>query len=178
MKRIKNEKQLLRQLGIPDFRHLSKEKVMKFATTLPYVDPEVAKAVLEKIPEFTQTTTELLDAYRQFAEKSSEENAKSVEHLYQFCDEIGRVLSNELEKEIPFEQKQYYISQLIEIAKLVKEVDENNKKFHLYQMLLVGGIVATIIGTIASLLGSHIEVGESKSDENEQVQYEYESIDE
>lgn len=37
------EKQVLRTLDIPDFRHLSKEKVMTFFSMIPQMDPEVAK---------------------------------------------------------------------------------------------------------------------------------------
>lgn len=47
MNRTLNEKQVLKKLDIPDFRHLSKENVMKFATMLPHMDPEVAKKALE-----------------------------------------------------------------------------------------------------------------------------------
>ena len=37
------EIQVLDKMGIPDFRHMTKDKVMSFATMLPQMDPEVAK---------------------------------------------------------------------------------------------------------------------------------------
>lgn len=63
MSKTLTEKQVLKKLGIPDFRHLSKEKVMKFATMLPHMDPEVAKKALEQFPEFSKTTKEMLVEY-------------------------------------------------------------------------------------------------------------------
>ena len=46
MKRTIKEKKVLKKLGIPDFRHMTKDKIIKFATMLPYMDPLVAKAAL------------------------------------------------------------------------------------------------------------------------------------
>lgn len=37
------EQEVLEILDIPDFRHMSKDKVMKFASELPNMDPQVAK---------------------------------------------------------------------------------------------------------------------------------------
>jgi hypothetical protein len=35
--------QVLKKLDIPDFRHLTKDKVIEFATMVPRMNPEVAK---------------------------------------------------------------------------------------------------------------------------------------
>lgn len=47
MNRSLTEKQVLRKLGISDFRHMTKDKVVRFVSMLPYMDPEVAKKALE-----------------------------------------------------------------------------------------------------------------------------------
>lgn len=54
MNKTLTEKQVLKKLGIPDFRHLSKEKMIKLATMLPHMDPEVAKKALEQFPELAK----------------------------------------------------------------------------------------------------------------------------
>ena len=38
-----NELQVLKKLDIPDFRHMTKDKVIAFASMIPRMDPEVAK---------------------------------------------------------------------------------------------------------------------------------------
>lgn len=43
MVRQLTEKQVLKKLDIPDFRHMTKAKVMQFASMLPYMNTEVAK---------------------------------------------------------------------------------------------------------------------------------------
>ena len=49
------EQQVLKKLDIPDFRHLTKEKVIAFATMVPKMNPEVAKKALEQFPNFAST---------------------------------------------------------------------------------------------------------------------------
>ena len=44
------EQEVLEILDIPDFRHMSKDKVMKFASELPNMDPQVAKSCIVAIP--------------------------------------------------------------------------------------------------------------------------------
>ena len=46
MSRTLTEKKVLKKLGIDDFRHLTKEKVITMATMLDKMDPEVAKKAL------------------------------------------------------------------------------------------------------------------------------------
>ena len=44
------EAKVLTKLGIPDFRHLTKDKVVSFVSMLPHMDTEVAKMALEQFP--------------------------------------------------------------------------------------------------------------------------------
>ena len=43
MSKYLTEQKVLRKLGIPDFRHLTKDKVIKMAAMLDKMYPEVAK---------------------------------------------------------------------------------------------------------------------------------------
>lgn len=54
-----NEQKVLKKLDIPDFRHLTKDKVIKMASMLDKMDPEVAKKAIEQFPEFANTTKEM-----------------------------------------------------------------------------------------------------------------------
>ena len=47
MKHSMTEDKVLRKLDIPDFRHMTKDKVVSFVSMLPQMDPEVAKCALE-----------------------------------------------------------------------------------------------------------------------------------
>ena len=66
MRRSYTEKQVLKKLGISDFRHLSKDKVIKFASMVPNMQPEVAKKALEQFPNFASTSLDLMRDYKEF----------------------------------------------------------------------------------------------------------------
>ena len=44
-KRYVNEKAVKRALGIDSFRNVSKDKIMEFASLIPYMDKDVAPSV-------------------------------------------------------------------------------------------------------------------------------------
>lgn len=162
-----NEKQVLKKLDIPDFRHLSKEKVMRFASMLPNMNPEVAKKALEQFPEFAKTTKEMLVEYREILEKGMESNDKSILACYEAGNTIISSLQKELDKEsLTFEERKYIIDQMVEVSKMMNEKDSENKKFIAVMSMIAGAVVTVGIGALASVLGSnsHIEVSEDDSD--------------
>ena len=133
MSKTLTEKQVLKKLGIPDFRHLSKEKVMKFATMLPHMDPEVAKKALEQFPEFAKTTKEMLVEYKDILEKGMASNDKSIMNCY----DAGKAMISSLQKELDKEElsdsklsdyKEKY--PLIEDEPLyeIKDINEDERK--------------------------------------------------
>jgi hypothetical protein len=48
------EREVLQQWNIPDFRHITKDKIMTFASMLHNIEPEVAKKALEQFTEFAK----------------------------------------------------------------------------------------------------------------------------
>jgi hypothetical protein len=69
MSNFLTERQVLNQLDIPDFRHITKDKVMSFASMLQNMEPEVAKKALGQFPEFAKMTLEILREYKGVLEK-------------------------------------------------------------------------------------------------------------
>lgn len=130
MVRQLTEKQVLKKLDIPDFRHMTKAKVMQFASMLPYMNTEIAKKALEQFPEFAQRATEIMDQYKEIIEKGFEGNDSSVQEFYEICNAIIKSLQKELDKEnLSSEEKKYIIDQMTEVAKMMGEKDTENKKF-------------------------------------------------
>ena len=64
-----SEVEVLKQLDIPDFRHMTKDKVINFASMLQNMDPEVAKKAIEQFPEFAKMSLEAFKEYRTVLEK-------------------------------------------------------------------------------------------------------------
>ncbi len=79
MAKLLSEEKVLKKLGIEDFRHLNKAKVINLASMLDKMDPEVAKKALEQFPEFAKTSKEMLVDYKETLNKGIESNDKSVQ---------------------------------------------------------------------------------------------------
>ena len=152
MSKYLTEQKVLRKLGIPDFRHLTKDKVIKMAAMLDKMDPEVAKKALEQFPEFASTAKEILVQYKDTLDKSLVQNHDSVQKYYDTCNSIIESLKNQLDTENQsFEERKYIIDQMLCIANMMKEKDSDNKKF-LFTMamgaLATAGAVVLALGTV------------------------------
>lgn len=60
--KYKNEAEIMRALGIDTWRHLSKEKTVRFAAMMPDMDTEVAMKIVEQFPEFRKFATDAFGA--------------------------------------------------------------------------------------------------------------------
>ena len=83
-----NEQKVLDKLGIDDFRHLSKEKVIEFVSLVPNMEPEVAKAAIEQFPEFSSVMKSIMIDYKQEIESALNQNDDTVKKYYNACDKI------------------------------------------------------------------------------------------
>ena len=99
MPRTLTEQIVLKKLGIPDFRHMTKDKIVQFASVLPRMDPEVAKKALEQFPEFAKSATEIVSYYKDVVYKGLDENTASVNSFYAMCDAINDTLQEQLQDE-------------------------------------------------------------------------------
>lgn len=52
------ETEALKSLDISDFRHPTKDTMIKMVSMLDQMDPEVAEKILEQFPEFASTARE------------------------------------------------------------------------------------------------------------------------
>ena len=81
-----SEKKVLKKLGIPDFRHMTKDKVVKFVSLLPNMDPEVAKKALEQFPAFADLAKEMVVQLKLLSDKTFEEDRLSLGKITGFTN--------------------------------------------------------------------------------------------
>ena len=154
-----SEKKVLQKLDIQDFRYLTKDKVIKMASMLDRMDPEVAKKAIEQFPEFANTTKELLSEYKDYLEKGLESNNKSVTKVYDTYSGIIQSLQKELDKDnLSFEEKKYIIEQMKEIADKVDKKDTENKKFLAGMATLATVVVGGAIAVVATVIGGNTQI--------------------
>lgn len=159
MGRPLTEQKVLKKLGIDDFRHLTKDKVITMASMLDRMDPEVAKKAIEQFPHFADTMKDILSDYRSSLDKALEENTESVKSVYASCDAILSSLQQELEREeYTFEERKYIIDKMMEVNKLKSEKDSENKRFIATLALFGVAAVGAVAGVLSSTLGGNTKI--------------------
>ena len=147
MSKSLTEKKVLKKLGIPDFRHMSKDKVVSFVSMLPRMDPEVAKKALEQFPEFSRTALAITDILKATVERAMESNESSVAVFYAECRSVLEALRAELARdEVTSEDRARIIESMMQVLGLLYQKDSENKQF-------LSGLAkaATIFGGVALL---------------------------
>lgn len=159
MKRLLTEEKVLKKLGIEDFRHLTKDKVITMASMLDKMDSEVAKKAIEQFPNFSDTMMKILRDYKELLDKAQEVNAESVKSFYDSCDMIISSLQKELGRNnLTFEEKKYIIDKMMEVNKMKSDKDSENKKFIAAMALFLGGAAAIFTGALSSALGVNTKI--------------------
>ncbi len=157
-KRTYSEKKVLKKLGIADFRHMTKDKIVRFASMLPHMDPEVAKAALEQFPSFKELASDMVAQYKDIVDKILDKNDESQKAFYEACNEIIHSLQKELEDEnITAEERVRIEDKMICVAGMIGEKDSENKNFMLKMGGLATGVVLVLTGVAAALLGGNTD---------------------
>lgn len=159
MSKLLAEQKVLKKLGIEDFRHLTKDKVISMASMLDKMDPDVAKKAIEQFPNFSETMKEILHDYKESLDKAQEANAESVKSFYHSCDSIISSLQKELERtDQTFEERKYIIDKMMEINKMKGDKDSENKKFLAVMALFGVAAVGIVGGVLSSALGGNTKI--------------------
>lgn len=159
MTRSLTEQKVLNKLGIEDFRHLTKDKVITMASMLDRMDPDVAKKALDQFPEFAKTMKEIVQDFQKSMEHGLNSNDESVRSCHASCDAIIAALLRELEcPNLAFEQKREVMNQLVELQRMKLDLDSNNKKF-IAAMQMIGVVAVSVVaGALATSLGGNAKL--------------------
>jgi len=177
MQRTLAEQKVLKKLGIPDFRHMTKDKVVKFASLLPKMDPQVAMKALEQFPEFVGSAKEMLSYYKETIDKALDSNNESVKSNYEICNTILLSLKDQLEDEaLTFEQKMIVEEKMIDVAKLAAEIDKENKNFIIKAICIGGTAVLGTLAIAASVLGSKSEISSDDDGSDDVIDVDYTDV--
>lgn len=159
MKYTISEKRVLKKLGISDFRHMTKDKIVKFASMLPYMDKEVALKALEQFPEYKDMSCQLADTYKQILSDILASNNKTVDASISACNKILDSLAKTLEKDdLTPDVIKSTQENMVKVAELMRDIDKQNKGF-LLKIAGFGFLALAFVGGIAgALLGSNTQI--------------------
>ena len=171
MSRPYTELQVLKKLDIPDFRHLTKDKVIAFASMIPRMDPEVAKKALEQFPNFASTSLDIVKEYRSVIEIALNDDRESTQKCYEMYDRVMDSLEKILQQEkLSFDEKTYILDQMKLVADEVSRKDYEKSNNRLKILGIVGGVAASIVAVLGSIIGSNIIASKTDDLEDEQNQ--------
>ena len=165
MSKTLSEQKVLRQLKIKDFRHLSKDTVMRFASSIQRMDPEVAKKALEQFPNFANAVKDGITQYKEVAEKVIKSGDNDHDRLIEMIDMENQQLIKMLDNEDLTLEEKFQIMEHLD--RLQNKVAEANKEMRNYRLKIAGGVLSLVgvsILTLAAAIGSNAEISQSDED--------------
>lgn len=151
MKRSLTEDKVLRKLDIPDFRHMTKDKVVSFVSMLPQMDPEVAKRALEQFPAFAETSLAIVNCLRDSLGDIVDSNAANAAEFNARCqDALNALETLLLRDDLSDAGREQAINGIMGVLELMREFDRENKAFlkGLLQDILAVSLIIVICLTI------------------------------
>lgn len=154
-----SEKEILKKLDIPNFRHMTKEKIIDFSSQIPNMEPEVVKTALQQFPHFAKMASEVVTCYKELMGQTLKENAISTKSFYESCDSVIDALKSLLDKDkLKFKQKRVIIDNIMEILKMKNSKDSEQKEWLTNFVKNVSVAAVAIVGVVASIIAANINL--------------------
>ena len=145
------EDKILKKLDIPDFQHITPDKLARFTSMIPKMDPEVAKTALEQFPEFAQNAVNIMGYLKDSIDNAINGDDAETQQIFKLCDDMIKSLEKLREREdITFDERSLISNQIMEIVKIMQDTKSQNQKWK----LALTGILATAAIAITSILAS------------------------
>lgn len=164
-----NENQVKAVIGITDWRHLSKEKLMNFVSILPNVDNEDAIKIIEQFPEFSKNSLEMINIMKDLCINALEDDKHSTDQSIiaykQIISDVYMPILDELSSlvkrdDISAEDRKYFADKMIEVADKAEGVadkiglkDTEGKEFKGKLLNTFGGVILGTLMIGATILG-------------------------
>ena len=154
MKRLTSEElRTLESFQNDNYRGVTNGNVTNLVSILGKMEPEVAKTLIEQMPDAIRSMTEIANAYSQVIVTCIESSSNSVNSCYETEDSLINAFAQEMSKDIPIEDKKFFAGYIVDAA-IRKEDKESEHRNSLFVFLgsLFGslGIGAIIGGSIVA----------------------------
>ncbi len=167
MGRTYTEMQVLKKLDIPDFRHLTKDKVIEFATMIPNMSQEVAKKALEQFPDFASTSLSVMQEYKTIIEDSMNDDRESAMVCYNMYNRVMLALEKMLDEDaLSFEEKKYILDQMKMVADEVSKKDREKTNSRMKLLAIAGGVATSIVAILGAALGTNVALKQNEIEDD------------
>lgn len=164
-----SEQKVLKRLGIDNFRQLSKKKVLKLASMIHEMDPEVAKKALEQFPDFEKATLEVVNNYHDSFKQLLASSKETSDKAFQMHEYAINILENELKvEELSFEQRMVILDKIADVNAAIREMRREIAQEQLIGFISAGIATVTAIIASAAILGVNLNL--PKDDDEEEYE--------
>lgn len=130
LKRRITRDDLLRKLDIPNFQHMTVDKVLTLANNLPYMDREVALQALSEFPNFVELEKSLVVTMRDTVDAAFTANDKSTSAVYDSCKQSLDYCYNRLNSDNITDDERIRLENMImDVNTMIYNKDTENKQF-------------------------------------------------
>ena len=134
-KQVLSEDQVKQILDIQDFRHITKDKLVEFASLIPQMDSDVAIKCIEQFPQFKDYAGAIINRYYDLCENAIKDDSKAAISAYkQILDD----LSEELKKpKITKKERTDIIQRMVEVGDKIA-AQEDKKRILKLDVIKIG----------------------------------------
>lgn len=157
MKQISEEK-MLQTLDIPDWRHMTKDKVLEFASQMYKLDPEVAKHAISQFPKFSEMGINIVATLKGSLTEIYELDNKYVDKAYALNEKILDELESQLNR--PFQSaksRANIINAMIEVSNNINKLESERHHFVSDGFKTVATTAVAVISVAGTILGINIK---------------------
>ncbi len=156
-KKLLTEEDVKKELGITDFRSISKEKIVSFVNMMPKLDKELAINIIEQFPSYVTMANSMVDNLISLCNNALQDAKVAEVEAINAYKVVLETIRKELEDGIATpEERETYNKQMIEVADKISEIDARKKRW-LSEVVKTGRdvvVVTLVIG--ASILGVNV----------------------
>lgn len=154
--RLLSEDDVKAMLGVDDFRKVKKSQVVQLVSSLSQMDPEVAKKVVEQVPEMGKVALGMAQELRGSYEAALKANDDSAQSVLRQIDSIIDILSEQLKNDgVTPEERIHIYDCLNNLADKAVEVHHMNQDLIRDGLKIVAGFAGIALLGIGVVLGGN-----------------------
>lgn len=155
--KLATEQEVLDKFGWKDFRNMNSKDLIKFVSSLPDMDREVAIKCIEQFPEFSKYGGKILDIITKSFENTIKTNKDLADEVIQTYRDILDSLKKELRKRnLTPEDRSRITEMMVDVADRIAEIDRTHQRFHELIIKAVGTVGVAALAMAGALIGLKI----------------------
>ena len=157
---LSTEAEVKSALGIENFRYLSKDKIMEFISLIPRIDKEVAVAIVNQFPHYSEMAVNMIEQLGILCDSALKEGGASQREAVEAYKMILEVQGEELKREdLTPEQRKSITESMVEVADKIAAKDTEYKSFLINIIKHGSSVVGGVLVLGAVILGVNVKGG-------------------